>query len=255
MADAAVVLSGGDVAIFASDMHLGDHDPATADRFLASLERVWPQASHLFLLGDLFEAWVGDDQPDAVAARLCELLRRVSDAGCRVFVMRGNRDFLMDEPGTPAPGFTLRTASRLLDDPCRVDLFGEPVVLTHGDALCTSDTAYQEIRRLLRSPAWREAAVKRSLTERLVIARDLRERSEREQAGRDPTDVTVGAVETCLRQFQVRTMIHGHTHRPAHHVWALDDAPAHRWVLPDWDAKADRGGFLRVDRDGFRMIV
>ncbi len=250
-----IALSGDDVALFASDMHLGDHDPRTARAFLAALEAAWPQASHVFLLGDLFEAWVGDDQPDAVAADAIGAFARISGAGRKLFVMRGNRDFLLGRlppAAGQAPDFVERSGATMLDDPCTIELFGQAVVLAHGDALCTDDREYQNIRALVRAAPWQDQFLVRPLAERLALARQLREQSEQSKASRyEIGDVADAAVEAALRAAGARLMIHGHTHRPACHEWRLDDGPARRWVLSDWDASSGRGGFLRVDRNGF----
>jgi len=237
-------LSGSDVALFGSDMHLGDHDPATAALFFQRLGAVWPRASHLFLLGDLFEAWVGDDQPDAVAADAQALFARISASGRRLYVMRGNRDFLL------GPRFAERCGASLLDDPCLVTLFGEPALLAHGDALCTDDADYQRIRSDVRSPGWQRDFLARPMADRLAFARSARAESERAKAARYPADVNAGAVDAMLREAGATLLIHGHTHRPACHEWPLDGRTARRWVLPDWDARDGRGGFLWADARG-----
>ncbi|MCZ7562172.1 MAG: UDP-2,3-diacylglucosamine diphosphatase [Burkholderiaceae bacterium] len=255
-----------EVALFCSDMHLGDHDPATAALFLDRLDAQARAASHLFLLGDLFEARVGDDQPDAAAQQLIERLAVLAASGVRVHAMRGNRDFLLgvafpEAAATPAPRpFHARAGTVMLDDPCTVTLFGEPVLLAHGDAQCTDDLDYQRARALTRTGAWQRDFLARPLDERLRIAGELRGESRRVQAeramgGAEPGDVNQQAVEAAMRAAGVRTMVHGHTHRPACHRWALDGAPARRWVLPDWHAgRAARGGFLRVDSSGWSTI-
>ena len=253
----SVALSGDDVGLFASDMHLGDHDPATAAAFLAALGTASQQASHVFLLGDLFEAWVGDDQPDAVVADALGLLARITAEGRALYVMCGNRDFLLDRlpPAIAAPaGFAQRTGATMLDDPCTAMLFGDPVVLAHGDALCTDDREYQKVRAVVRGNAWQTQFLARPLTERLAIAQQLRADSERAKAGRYIADVNGAAVDELLRSAGARTMIHGHTHRPACHDWRLDGRSARRWVLPDWEAATGRGGFLRVDATGFTQV-
>ncbi len=252
-----------EVALLCSDMHLGDHDPATASFFLGELEAQARSATHLFLLGDLFEAWVGDDQPDTTAQQLIERLAALAAGGVRVHVMRGNRDFLLGvafpaAPASAAPRpFHVRAGAAMLDDPCTVTLFGEPVLLAHGDAQCTDDPDYQRARALTRTRAWQHDFLARPLDERLRIAAELRGESRRVQAARamggaEPGDVNQQSVEAAMRAAGVRTIVHGHTHRPACHRWALDGAPARRWVLPDWHAgHAARGGFLRVDASGW----
>lgn len=279
-------LSGADVGLFASDMHLGDHDPATAALFVDRLATAWPQASHVFLLGDLFEAWVGDDQPDATARDALALFALITGSGRTLYVMRGNRDFLLDAgegapddraAAAPSAGparFSERTGAAMLDDPCTATLYGEPVVLAHGDALCTGDTQYQRIRAQVRGAAWQADFLARPLAERLAIARGLRAESERVKSERLrggpsdhvsadvsadlpaglPDDVNTEAVDALLRASGALTMIHGHTHRPTCHHWQLDGRAARRWVLPDWDAATGRGGFLLASADGFSRL-
>jgi len=259
-----------DVALFCSDMHLGDHDPATAALFFDRLDAQARAASHLFLLGDLFEAWAGDDQPDAVAQQLIRQLAALAARGVRVHAMRGNRDFLLDvafppqAATVPAPQpFSRRSGATMLDDPCTVSLFDEPVLLAHGDAQCTDDPDYQRARAQARTHAWQRDFLARPLGERLRIAGELRGESRRVQAARAmggtaPGDVSQPAVEAAMRTAGVRTMVHGHTHRPACHRWQLDGAAARRWVLPDWQAGtagASRGGFLRVDASGWSAVA
>lgn len=247
----------GDRALFASDMHLGEHDPATADLFLERLHAQAPGATHLFLLGDLFEAWVGDDWADAVCQRTIDALAGLSCSGCRIHVMRGNRDFLLDVP-LPAPpaqtcaGFAARTGATMLPDPCVISLFGEPALLAHGDALCTDDGDYQRFRELTRDPEWQRAFLDKPLGERIAIAQDLRARSELSKTAKAEyiMDVNAGAVESAMREAGVRLLIHGHTHRPARHQVTLDGVPALRIVLPDWDAAQARGGMLVVTAEG-----
>ncbi len=256
-----------EVALFASDMHLGDHDAKTAARFFAAFDRHAAQATHLFLLGDLFEAWAGDDQPDAQAHALVARLRRCVEGGRQVFALRGNRDFLLDValPGTTGSGgaFSARSGARVIEDPSTIELFGRKVLIAHGDALCTGDVEYQNARAIVRSAAWQRDFLARSLAERLAIARELRATSEHVQAARalaggEPSDVDAEAVVAAMRAAGVRTMIHGHTHRPARHRLDIDGREAERWVLPDWHAgrtpASDRGGFVRVDRDGWHTI-
>ena len=267
-----------EVALFCSDMHLGDHDPRTAALFLAQLDAQARGTSHLFLLGDLFEAWVGDDQPDAVAQALLDRLASIGAGGARVYAMRGNRDFLLDVPfpadatTRPVRGFAARTGATLLDEPCTIALFGERVLLAHGDALCTDDVDYQRARAVARTDAWQRDFLRRPLDERLRIASELRGESRRVRAMRatgamgtagamgadDPGDVAQPAVDAALRAAGARTMVHGHTHRPGCHHWPLDGEPARRWVLSDWQAQtadvAARGGFLRVDAAGWAAV-
>ena len=251
-----IELHADDRALFASDMHLGGHDPATAELFLERLQAQASGATHLFLLGDLFEAWVGDDWADEVCQRVIDALAGLARRGCRVHVMRGNRDFLLDLPlppaSAPVTGFAARAGASMLEDPCTVSLFGEPALLSHGDALCTDDGDYQRFRALTREPAWQRAFLDKPLEERIAIAQDLRARSELSKTAKADyiMDVNAEAVEAAMRAAGVRLLIHGHTHRPARHALVIDGATATRIVLPDWDAAQGRGGLLLATRDG-----
>ena len=280
--DARLSVGARDAALFASDMHLGDHDPDTAAQFLASLDAQAASITHLFLLGDIFEAWVGDDQPDSVAALLAERLRALSGRGVRVALMRGNRDFLLGVAARGLESWPARAGALMLDEPSTVDLFGTPVLLAHGDAWCTDDLRYQQFRAQVRSPEWQQAFLAKPLAERLAIARAMREQSERNKLDGDIGDVNEHAVWSVLDSAGVRCVIHGHTHRPGRYRVAADrsvgadrapedshrldwspaersradspaDQPAERWVLPDWLAANARGGWLRVDAEGFRV--
>lgn len=255
-----------DVALFASDMHLGEHDADTAAWFFSTFDRVAPTATHLFLLGDLFEAWAGDDQRDVIASALVTRLRTLADRGTAVFFVRGNRDFLLDVPLPGRPdiaSFSRRSGASPIDDPSVVQLFGRLVLLAHGDALCTGDVEYQRARSIVRSAPWQHDFLVRPLDERLSIARQLRDASRRVQAARaleggDPGDVDARAVEAALRDAHAQVLVHGHTHRPALHRHEVDGVVRERWVLPDWHAaragEPARGAFLRVDRDGWRIV-
>jgi UDP-2,3-diacylglucosamine hydrolase len=235
--------------LFASDTHLAPEAPATAARFLDALEREGPGAGHLFLLGDLFELWVGDDGADALAARLAATLSGLAARGVAVRLMRGNRDFLLDvpRPGATDVPYSARCGATMLDDPCPLELHGVPTVLAHGDALCTDDEVYQRWRATCRDPAWQASFLARPLPERFAIGRGARETSEagkREKPGA-LMDVNAAAVDRAMDDAGARLMIHGHTHRPAIHRWRHGDAERTRVVLTDWDADADRGALLR----------
>lgn len=255
-----------EVALFASDMHLGEHDRPTAEWFVATFDRLAPDATHLFLLGDLFQMWVGDDQSDVVAEAFIARLRALADRGTRLFVLRGNRDFLLDVPlpdGNDAAMFSRRSGATLLDDPSVVRLFGRTVLLAHGDALCTGDGEYQRARAIVRSAEWQRGFLARSLAQRLSIAHDLRDASRRVQAARaleggEPGDVDANAVRAALREAGAQILVHGHTHRPALHRYDVDGLACERRVLSDWCAarggEPARGDFLRIDRTGWRTL-
>ena len=202
-----------------------------------------PGADALYILGDLFESWVGDDVltqpfPERVAREL-----RAAAARTPVYFMHGNRDFLV------ARRFAAETGVRLLPDPTTIDLYGTPTLLMHGDTLCTGDTQYQAFRAQVRDPRWQQAALARPLEERLAIARGMRGQSEGAKQGKDMAimDVASAAVEEAFRSSGCGVLIHGHTHRPARHV----HAEGIRWVLPDW---YERGGYLEASPAGLRAV-
>lgn len=211
---------------FVSDLHLTGERPAITRafaRFLADHRH----AEALYILGDLFESWIGDDDPDPLAREVRDLLADFAGTGPRLCVMPGNRDFLLGE------SFATHSGATLLADPTLIDLYGRPTVLTHGDALCTADAAYQAFRREVRSEPWRAEFLRRPLGERRRIAAAARNMSRSALAGKteDIVDVAPDAVTGLLREHDATQLIHGHTHRPAHHV----EAAGERWVLGEWD--------------------
>lgn len=216
--------------LFVSDLHLDANTPAALERFEDFLDRRARRADALYVLGDLFEAWIGDDDDDPATVRIVERLARLTDAGVALAVMHGNRDFLIGER------FAATTGCRLLGDYERIELGGEPVLLTHGDLLCTDDTRYMTLRGQLRDPAWQREFLAKPLAERRAIAEQLRRLSATEIAAKDEAimDVNAAAVADTMRRFGVATLVHGHTHRPAVHRFTLDGAPATRIVLGAW---------------------
>jgi UDP-2,3-diacylglucosamine hydrolase len=234
-------------SIFISDLHLSPERPETVGLFLRFLSRRAPSAHGLYILGDLFDTWIGDDDDTPPYPAVITALRQLSDSGTRLYFQHGNRDFLVGRRFARASGCTL------LRDPMRMDLCGTPTLLMHGDLLCTDDIAYQRFRRYARNPLLTRLFQLRSLEARRAIAADYRMRSGAATAAKpaEIMDVNQGAVERCLRRFGARQLIHGHTHRPARHDFLLDGAPATRWVLPEW--QGDRGGALYADAQGIRV--
>lgn len=233
--------------LFISDLHLSATRPAVTALFHNFLEREARRAEALYILGDFFEYWIGDDAVDQAEYRpIVAALRALTLGGTPVYVMQGNRDFLLGE------GFARASGCRLLPDPARIDLYGTPVLLMHGDTLCTDDVEYLAFRRTVRSEAWQREFLAKPAAERDAIARGYRAESHRATAQKplEIMDVTQTAVLATLRTHGVRHLIHGHTHRPGEHVFDLDGAPARRIVLGDW---YQQGSVLRSTADAWTL--
>ena len=238
--------------LFISDLHLAGERPAINRRFFAFLREQAQRAAALYVLGDLFEYWIGDeelDTPDGdpLARKVAEAFGALSRAGVGVRLMHGNRDFLIGRR------FCELSGARLLEDPSVEKLGGARTLLMHGDTLCTDDSDYQAWRKIARSSAWQREFLAKPLPERRKALQALRERS-REVVGAKPAeimDVNDGAVREALRQHQLTRLVHGHTHRAARHVLEVDGRACERWVLPDW---YERGGYLSIDDAGPRLV-
>lgn len=234
--------------LFVSDLHLGEDTPALNRLFLHFLEGRARAAEALYILGDLFEVWIGDDDLETPAhRRVADGLRDLTDRGVAVYVMHGNRDFLLGS------GFAAHTGARLIDEPHIVSTASWQFVLAHGDALCLADTAYQAFRAQVRAPAWQQGFLSRPLDERRAFAREARARSMAGQAAQSSlSDLDPGATEDFLRAHGYATFIHGHTHRPATHDHIVDGIHVERWVLSDWHD--DRGECLVWDEAAHRLM-
>lgn len=232
--------------LFISDLHLDAGRPDITGQFLEFLGHEARTAEALYILGDLFESWLGDDDPDPHHARVKSALRQVVDDDVPVRFMHGNRDFLIGRR------FATETGIELLPDPCRVDLYGQAVLLSHGDALCTDDLKYQEVRSITRNPEWQAGMLAKPLAERQAFAAQARADSQAHGGSIDPaiSDVNQEAVLQLLRSHGVRTLLHGHTHRPDMHHFLLDGKPATRIVLGDWH---EQGSVVRWDESGPRL--
>lgn len=233
--------------LFISDLHLDPRRPAVTSLFLGFLSELHPRdCAGLYILGDLFEAWIGDDEDDAHYREVVAGLRAATDRGLKLSVMHGNRDFLLGQ------GFSSDTGCELLADPTRIDLGGQATLLMHGDTLCTDDLEYQQFRTLVRNPDWQRQFLAKPLVERRQIAAHLRETS-RQRTGEkqsDIMDVNPDTVNETLRQQGVRRLIHGHTHRPAVHDLSIDGQPAQRIVLGDW---YEQGSVLRCEGQSLQL--
>lgn len=237
--------------LFISDLHLDPARPEITRLFGAFVDGEARGADALYILGDLFEAWVGDDDPSETGAFVAERLKGLADSGVPVGFMHGNRDFLV------GAGYARRAGMALLADPTRIDLYGRPVLLMHGDTLCTDDLAYQQFRAQTRDPAWQRQFLAQPLEARLAFAQQARAASQARQgelreAGTMEaiTDVAPAAVDAAFAAHDVDTIIHGHTHRPAVHALEVDGRPRERIVLGDW---YEQGSVLRATPEGFAL--
>jgi UDP-2,3-diacylglucosamine hydrolase len=237
--------------LFISDLHLDAERPQVTDLFGRFLREEARRADALYILGDLFEAWVGDDDPSETGDFVARELSELASGGVPVFFIRGNRDFLLDET------YARRAGMAILPDPVVVMLYGQPTLLMHGDTLCTDDVAYQQFRAQVRNPAWQQQFLSQPLAARVAFAQQARAASKAHQAGLQDkgameiiTDVAPATVETTLSRFGISRLIHGHTHRPAIHELDIDGRAHQRIVLGDW---YDQGSVLRVDGDGVKL--
>lgn len=224
--------------LFISDLHLEESRPDISQALFRFLEHNTGRCDALYILGDLFEVWIGDDAWDSLAQRVAAALHAFSENGARVFLMHGNRDFLIGESFAKACG------AELLPDPTVIDTSVGPVILSHGDALCIDDVDYQAFRRQVRNPEWQQAFLARSLSERRAFAEQARQQSKAATAGKAMgiMDVNTEAVLELLRESGLSQLLHGHTHRPARHPLHLDPAingqtTGWRLVLGDWGDK------------------
>jgi UDP-2,3-diacylglucosamine hydrolase len=216
--------------LFISDLHLDETRPQIVKLFLRFLADDACGADALYILGDLFESWIGDDDDAALAGRVAQGLRALRDSGTPVYFMHGNRDFLLGE------NYAARAGVTLLAEPTVIDLGGERTLLMHGDTLCTDDVEYQKFRTLVRNPQWQQQFLAKPLAERHAFAAQARGESRKQTAMKaaEIMDVNQAAVESAMRAHSVRRLIHGHTHRPATHRFDLDGTSAERIVLGDW---------------------
>jgi UDP-2,3-diacylglucosamine hydrolase len=234
--------------LFISDLHLCSGRPQINRSFFGFLEREAKSASALYILGDLFEYWAGDDDlGDPFNATVVAALARLVGSGVPTYLMHGNRDFVIGEAFARASGVTL------LADPALLSLYGQPVLLMHGDTLCTLDQEYQAFRRAARSETWIRNQLCKPLAERKAAIEVLRRQSEQEKSGKpaEIMDVAPAEVEATLRRHGYPRLIHGHTHRPARHVHTVDGHVCERWVLADW---YQAGSYLACDESGCRAV-
>jgi len=233
--------------LFISDLHLTPERPGMIEAFRAFTARQARAADALYILGDLFEYWVGDDGVEELGhAPVLDALQSLSASGTALYIMRGNRDFLLGDAFTDAVG------ASLLEEPTRIRVGDEDVLLMHGDSLCTDDVDHQAFRSMVNDPAWQRDFLSRPLAERRQIADDARRLSGDAKAAKsmEIMDVNAGTVSRTMREHGVRVLIHGHTHRPAIHTSAAGEPPTLRIVLGDW---YEHASVLTVNGSGFRL--
>ena len=231
-------------SLFISDLHLCPTRPAINTLFTRFLQDIAPQAEALYILGDFFEYWAGDDDlANPFHLTITSALAQLAARGTRIYLMHGNRDFLLSD------AFMRAAQATWLPDPTHIDLYGVPTLLMHGDTLCTDDVAYQEFRSMVRSTEWQRNFLAQPLAERKAQIEALRKRSTLEKSHKTEAimDVNQEAAANILRAHGYPRLIHGHTHRPARHVHPVDARSCERWVLPDWYAS---GGYLHCDTAG-----
>ena len=229
--------------LFISDLHLEAQQPDIGEQFLAFLKGEARDAEALYILGDLFEVWLGDDDPNPYYQQMKAGLRKLADTGVPIYFMHGNRDFTIGEQ------FCEETGAALLNDPTVLNLYGRDVLLCHGDSLCTDDVQYQQVRAMTRDPAWQAMMLAKSTEERIAFAVQAREESiaRGDSISDEIMDVNADAVMATLREHNVDIMLHGHTHRPAVHDIDMDGKHATRIVLGDW---YEQGSIVRWNEDG-----
>jgi UDP-2,3-diacylglucosamine hydrolase len=234
--------------LFISDLHLDDNRPETTALLLQFLEQEAVHADALYILGDLFEYWLGDDAPSECSLSVAKVLATLGERGLACYFQHGNRDFLLQAEYARLAGFALLPEEHV------VDLYDERVLLMHGDSLCTDDVEYQQFRAQVRDPGWQQDFLSLSVDERLQVAHQARDASatHKDDMTMAIMDVNYDAVIRRFEHHGVQRLIHGHTHRPAMHNLEANGEPAQRIVLGDWYLK---GSVLRVTPDGYDLAT
>ena len=232
--------------LFISDLHLDASRPAATQAFLQFLENDALKADALYILGDLFEAWVGDDDPNTHYFTIKRAIRKLVDGGIPVYFMHGNRDFMIGS------GFANETGVQILEDPYKVTMYGQKILLSHGDILCTDDVRYQRVRQMVRNPEWQAQMRAKPLKERLRISKEARRQSLEQTINMslDIMDVNQDEVKRVIQKYKVDVLLHGHTHRPGIHDVQVGNRKARRIVLGDWYTQ---GSVVRWDSRGPKL--
>jgi len=233
--------------LFISDLHLHESRPQITRAFFHFLHTQAENAERLYILGDFFDAWVGDDDDSSLNIEVANELKKLSDSGTQIFLMHGNRDFLLGKK------FAAQAGAQIIEEYTSVDLYGQHTLLLHGDSLCTDDTEYMAFRQQVRSPLWQQQILSQPLVARRALAAQLREKSQAMNSlkAEDIMDVNQAEVVRIMRGANVKHLIHGHTHRPARHAFTIDGETAERIVLGDWH---DKGWAIYVDEGKTELI-
>ena len=236
------------VTYFIADLHLAPNRPDITACFLSFLEKQAPLAEKLYILGDLFESWIGDDDDSPFVLNIADALKALAAKGTQIFFIHGNRDFLLGKR------YAKKCAMKLLPEITEIDLYGQKTVIMHGDTLCTKDIAYQAFRKKSRTWWWQTCVKSLPLFVRRKIAANYRKRSAFATAmkSQDIMDVTPAEVSLCLAEHQSKLLIHGHTHRPNRHLLSVNNARAERIVLGDW---YEQGAWLKVSPDSIELLT
>ena len=232
--------------LFISDLHLEADRPDIGKQFLHFLQTDASEADDLYILGDLFEAWVGDDDPNTHYFTIKRAIRKLVDSGIPVYFMHGNRDFMIGK------GFANETGVQILEDPYKVTMYGQKILLSHGDILCTDDVRYQRVRQMVRNPEWQAQMRAKPLKERLRISKEARRQSLEQTINMslDIMDVNQDEVKRVIQKYNVDVLLHGHTHRPGIHDVQVGNRKAKRIVLGDWYTQ---GSVVRWDTRGPKL--
>lgn len=233
--------------LFISDLHLHESRPQVTRAFFQFLYTQAIHAEALYILGDFFDAWIGDDEDSELAQDIASGLHQLSELGIAIYFMHGNRDFLL------GAAYATKAGMSLIDDGTRIDLYGTPTLLMHGDSLCTGDVEYQAFRAMVRSPQWQQQILAQPLAARRALATQMREKSKSMNSLKadDIMDVSPAEVIAQMEAAGVTRMIHGHTHRPAHHSLTVNHQSAERIVLGDWH---DFGWCIKADNHKIELL-
>jgi len=233
--------------LFISDLHLHESRPQVTRAFFHFLYTQAIHAEALYILGDFFDAWIGDDDDSELLQDVADGLHKLNELGVAIYFMHGNRDFLLGE------AYANKAGMELIPDGIIIDLYGTPTLLMHGDSLCTDDVEYQQFRTMVRSPQWQQQVLAQPLAARRALAAQMREKSQSMNSlkAEDILDVSVTEVVAQMETTGVTRLIHGHTHRPARHLLVINGKPAERIVLGDWH---DSGWCIKADQTNIELF-